>query len=206
MHREESESSHLTSRSRPHSDPLQHKHPFRTDTMQTESRLKDLYLLSIPSADLVDTHIHTESNPTTEQQNIIDHLQSLTLTHINAINIRNLDINNPIWSNLSRDFLGDVRAVCMKNPRRLNRSEYLDEYRRLTAYSPHYHLEVKAVETQLKVLTRAITKGEVTMTLENTGNPVGVVRVIVVILGWKRDGVDGEWECVEARAARGPEV
>lgn len=83
-----------------------------------------------------------------------------------------------------------------------SRNSYLAEYRRLTTIRPEYHLEVKGISTELK----ARGKGAVTLNLENTGNPVGVVRVIVVIVEWRRDGGDGEWACVEVRAARGPEV
>ncbi|KAF2162915.1 hypothetical protein M409DRAFT_26767 [Zasmidium cellare ATCC 36951] len=170
--------------------------------MQTESRLRDLYLLSLPSTNPQEPPLPNTTPPSPENQKTITHLQSLSLAHISAINTRSLHATHPAWTTLSPNFMGDVRAVCMKSPRRLDRNSYLAEYRWLTTIRPEYHLEVKGISTELK----ARGKGAVTLNLENTGNPVGVVRVIVVIVEWRRDGGDGEWECVEVRAARGPEV
>lgn len=91
----------------------------------------------------------------------------------------------------------------MKDPRRLNREDYVNQFKWLTDIAPEYRLEVRAISTELKVLSRGVMRGDVTMTLANTGNPPGVVRMMVVIMEWRRLGGNGEWECVGVRAARG---
>lgn len=171
--------------------------------MQSESRLKDIYMLFSTPDNTINSTPSKDFPQTPEYLQISSHLESLTRAHIHAVNTKNYDITSPAWSNLSPNFISDVRSVCMKNPRRLNRDEYVEQYRGLAQLRPDYHLEVKIISTELKLLPRGVSRGEVTMSLENTGNPPGVARMIVVMVEWRRDGEGAAWECVETKAARG---
>lgn len=166
--------------------------------IEPSNRLKDIYMLfSSPTP----PSKPKQPPQTPEHHQIASHLEELTLTHINAINTRNFDTTSPAWTNLSQNFTSDTRPVCLRTGRLLNREEYVGQYRYLTEIRPEYQLDVKSMNTQLKVLTKGVSGGEVTMSLENSGNPPGVTRILVVMVEWQKNG--NVWECVGARAARG---
>lgn len=136
-----------------------------------------------------------------EKQRIATHLEALTHDFETSINKHDFNILSPTWQVLSPRFtfdswIGDSSNLPEREDARLKWLASLDA---VSKRHKEYHIRLFDISTNVHA---DLMSAECFVNMETTGNPPGVVRQAVAVLGFRL--VKGKWKCLSHKGFQGP--